>query len=618
MPHALCPARLAPALLIPLVFWIAWAIPPACAQAQDGARLAFPNHGAVHAFVIFVQHEENAEEGDHTSDPATEWPRTHSLDPERLLPAWAGENRLLAPPGADPAAFDPGSLSAFYHTMSHGRFTVKGYVYPRVYAPEHPVSWYHDNRGDFPNGAVALSHEILTSSEIRQYFSENPDSLNLSLLDTYRNGSNEYASGGDGIFDMIILVNRSAALPGLRRLANGKPSSGSSISSLGADTEVRPGEPDYLDPATDAFRSDPVRLGSLRVIDNLTSGSGIITRATTRKQSVRIIAHEIGHRHFGPYHTCDSEIASESDCIGIMGGAYLTMSAGDRIKLGWAEVVNVDVKNHSLLRLHTPDALASGKVFRIREGRDACGDLIVEARFWSNFWDSPPNAADPGAPFYGNDDGDSYDLFLPQEGLYLYKAPESGNSMCGGRRNPAYDYLFYSSLENSGISRRLVPFSEGPSEKLRAFRPGGTYRVALEPGDMYTPFTLPGFYYHANPSLDRKLTLTDITREGGAFALSVWTDYLAAPPEQAALRVENYPDPFSDFTIIRYEMPEEGEARLTIYDLMGRRVAGLVSGRHQAGVHEWFFDASGLAGGLYWCVIQAGDRTTRTPLHLVR
>src|SRR5690606_1241940 len=145
-----------------------------------------------------------------------------------------------------------------------------------------------------------------------------------------------------------ILIDRGVTLPRLRRLASGNPSSGSSISSLGVDLEDRKNMDNFIDPELNAFASEPVELGGMKVIDNLTSGSGIITRALTRKQAVRIIAHEIGHRQFGFYHTCTDERTALSDCIGIMGGAYLTMSAGDRIKLGWTEIIDVDLENYQV------------------------------------------------------------------------------------------------------------------------------------------------------------------------------------------------------------------------------------------------------------------------------
>ena len=360
-------------------------------------------------------------------------------------------------------------------------------------------------------------------------------------------------------------------------------------------------------------------LGGLRVIDNVTSGSGITARALTRKQAVRIIAHEIGHRHFGLFHTCQHPTSPNSDCIGIMGGGYVTMSAGDRIKLGWADVERVGLRPFERRTITVPDALRAGRVLRIRSGdEDRCGDLIVEGRFWTNFWDHPPNPDAPEAPFYRNDDGDQGDLFLPQEGLYLYKAPVPGDVHCGGSPDPDHDYQFYSSLENSGLIGRLRPYSEGPATEQRAFRMGGTYQVAYEPGDTYAPHAHPRFHGHASPRLDPRLTLTAIERTDDAFTAELWTDYLAGDPEHHAATVQAYPNPFSRRTRLRYEIAEATDVRLSLYDALGRRIALLADGPHQPGVHEVPFDAARLPSGLYWAYLQVGTRLQATALHLVR
>lgn len=584
---------------------------------RPGARLAFPNHGVVNAFVIFVQHPDEVDgAGDFGSDPETEWPISLSRDAQRLIPAWANEGRLLATPGTEPGQYDDGSISAFYNLMSQGRFSLTGYVYPRVYHPQQPVAWYHENRGNFANGVVKLSHEILNSSELQSYFSQNPDGLDLAALDTYRNGTNEY--GSDGVFDLIILIHRNITLPRLRLDREGNTTRGSSISSLGADVDYRPTHGiDYREPDTDAFLDTPVTLGNLRVIDNVTSGSGITVHALSRKQAVRIITHEIGHRHFGYYHTCESAHSPDSDCIGIMGGAYVTMSAGDRIKLGWADVVPVDLPSLGRLDVTFADALQSGKVYRLRTGRDQCGDMIVEARFWNNFWDAPPNPDKANQPFYRNDDGDQGDLFLPQEGLYLYKAPEVGNVLCGGNLKPEFEKHTFSSLENSGIGRRIIPFQSGHATEMKAFRVGGTYKVAYTPGDRYAPFDRPMFFFHRNFALDDKLTITNISRQEGAFSAEIWTDYLNGS-EADAMQLVVYPNPPPYHVFVEYTLPEETTATLTLYDLQGRRVVRLAEGLHQAGRHKIYYEPEGLASGLYWWRLDTPSRSTTSSMRIIR
>jgi hypothetical protein len=69
---------------------------------------------------------------------------------------------------------------------------------------------------------------------------------------------------------------------------------------------------------------------------------------------------------------------------------------------------------------------------------------------------------------------------------------------------------------------------------------------------------------------------------------------------------QNYPNPFNPLTTIRYTLPEAGEVRLTIYNILGEEVAALVSGFKDAGMHTVDFDASQFNSGLYIYKLEAG------------
>ncbi|SVD56132.1 uncharacterized protein METZ01_LOCUS408986, partial [marine metagenome] len=49
---------------------------------------------------------------------------------------------------------------------------------------------------------------------------------------------------------------------------------------------------------------------------------------------------------------------------------------------------------------------------------------------------------------------------------------------------------------------------------------------------------------------------------------------------------QNYPNPFNPITSISYEIPKESFVTISVYNLMGQKVADLVSNLHQAGYHN--------------------------------
>jgi hypothetical protein len=70
---------------------------------------------------------------------------------------------------------------------------------------------------------------------------------------------------------------------------------------------------------------------------------------------------------------------------------------------------------------------------------------------------------------------------------------------------------------------------------------------------------------------------------------------------------QNYPNPFSSVTTIRYAIPVESKVSLRVYNQLGQRVAQLVEGKKSAGYHQERFDAAKLAGGIYLYRLVAVD-----------
>jgi hypothetical protein len=65
----------------------------------------------------------------------------------------------------------------------------------------------------------------------------------------------------------------------------------------------------------------------------------------------------------------------------------------------------------------------------------------------------------------------------------------------------------------------------------------------------------------------------------------------------------NRPNPFNASTVVEYEVIEQGETDLSVYDLMGRRVATLLHGTVTPGRYVVPFDAGALPSGMYVCVL---------------
>ena len=75
---------------------------------------------------------------------------------------------------------------------------------------------------------------------------------------------------------------------------------------------------------------------------------------------------------------------------------------------------------------------------------------------------------------------------------------------------------------------------------------------------------------------------------------------------------QNYPNPFNPFTTIRFYLPSGGRATLSIYNMLGQRVATLIDGHVNAGYMEATWDATNATGhevasGIYFYRLETTD-----------
>jgi len=84
-------------------------------------------------------------------------------------------------------------------------------------------------------------------------------------------------------------------------------------------------------------------------------------------------------------------------------------------------------------------------------------------------------------------------------------------------------------------------------------------------------------------------------------------------PVKSLLTVaQNQPNPVSDVTTIRVHLDQPASLSMTVVSPMGQQVATFTKGMVASGTHQFVFDASGLASGIYYYTVTAGnERMTR-------
>jgi enediyne biosynthesis protein E4 len=106
---------------------------------------------------------------------------------------------------------------------------------------------------------------------------------------------------------------------------------------------------------------------------------------------------------------------------------------------------------------------------------------------------------------------------------------------------------------------------------------------------------------YTNLEANQILTLT----EGEATAIKDQNDAQNLPGSYRLY--QNYPNPFNPETVISWQLAVSNHVELSVYNLLGEKLATLISGKINPGYHTFKFDGKNLASGIYYYQLVAGD-----------
>jgi len=88
-------------------------------------------------------------------------------------------------------------------------------------------------------------------------------------------------------------------------------------------------------------------------------------------------------------------------------------------------------------------------------------------------------------------------------------------------------------------------------------------------------------------------------------------------PKEFGLK-QNYPNPFNPTTYIDYDVPNKDFVNISVFNILGQKVADLVNDYKTAGSYRINFDASSLSSGVYVYKMTAGNYTSIKKMLLVK
>lgn len=142
---------------------------------------------------------------------------------------------------------------------------------------------------------------------------------------------------------------------------------------------------------------------------------------------------------------------------------------------------------------------------------------------------------------------------------------------------------------------------------------------------MGSPPTSVDFMLEAGPDNTSTyfMEVTDACEDPGPNTVTFDPAYEMGPGVAEAQLMGNAPNPFSGQTTVEFVLPEQRRVTVTVYDMMGRKVATLVDGVRSAGTHAVGWngqsdDGQDLASGVYLLRMEAGNQSSTQRLTIVR
>jgi hypothetical protein len=185
----------------------------------------------------------------------------------------------------------------------------------------------------------------------------------------------------------------------------------------------------------------------------------------------------------------------------------------------------------------------------------------------------------------------------------------------GGERlqRTATDTITWQAKDNMGIDSIFIELSIDNGNSWHEI-------AKLSPADeQYYPWNVPDV-----SSLKCKIRVQGIDFDGNRafdtsdspFSINYFSTIENTGNEQRPTKFEvqqNYPNPFNRSTVIRFQIPETVQVKLTIFNMMGQEIVTLIDQKLNAGFHQVKWDGKDYSGkmvssGVYFYQVEASGK----------
>ena len=196
----------------------------------------------------------------------------------------------------------------------------------------------------------------------------------------------------------------------------------------------------------------------------------------------------------------------------------------------------------------------------------------------------------------------------------FYSPTDTEAELWLGRQEPMYVYinheLVYSKTTNEDFTGRkeaIVNIKKGENTLLvKTLNNFGIYSFALnicevEPNKVLAGNRIPGLKFYTD-----SLNYTAPVDTSGITDTVTTSDRHLHLMNTNHIALTNYPNPFSNFTTIKFSIPDSDITSIRIYNMQGQLIKELTTNFYTAGEHEITFETNQLKSGQYICKMKSG------------
>ncbi|NIV13270.1 MAG: T9SS type A sorting domain-containing protein [Aliifodinibius sp.] len=220
---------------------------------------------------------------------------------------------------------------------------------------------------------------------------------------------------------------------------------------------------------------------------------------------------------------------------------------------------------------------------------------------------TPPDSLDPAQ--YGRDEIGEHTFTMHWEGDGVHGPVDlvSGCVGCHGPKNSFDEWIAKMDYDEDGTVESAQDEVKGMMDNIGVLLPP-LNDPAVVVDTNYTTLQLQSAYNYLSVEEDKSygmhnlqftvnlLKVTYDTLRGIPVSIFEEAEDMLAPDNYVLN--QNYPNPFNPTTTISFGLPKRDDVRLVIYDILGKQIRTLFSGRINSGYHNYIWDGRDQQGNI--------------------